>query len=118
MPSSSISLSGFSLSPAVSVNSTTTPPKFNSTPIESLVVPATFEVMARSLFAKALRRVDFPALGGPTIATPKPSLISAPLSAEAKASFTKPNCSLILKPARAKPSSSISSSGKSREAST
>ena len=50
-PSLSISLSGFSRIPAVSTNSTTTPPRSISALIKSLVVPGTPEVMAKDSFA-------------------------------------------------------------------
>ena len=48
------------------------PPKSIRTSITSRVVPATCEVIAASRPAKALRRVDFPAFGSPTIAASKP----------------------------------------------
>ena len=45
------------------------------TSITSRVVPANSDVIAASLPARALRSVDFPAFGRPTIATSKPSRI-------------------------------------------
>ena len=53
-----------------------------SSSIVSLVVPAISDTMARSSFKSALRSVDLPTLGSPTIATGIPFLITLPTAKE------------------------------------
>ena len=73
------SISSFeSLIPAVSEIITGYPSIFRCTSTTSRVVPAISETIATSLFDKLLRRLDLPALVGPTIAILKPSRIIYP----------------------------------------
>ena len=58
----------FFLIPAVSIKQIASPLKSKVSSIGSLVVPAIFETMLLSFPIKVFKRVDFPALGLPTIA--------------------------------------------------
>ena len=66
--------------PAVSTNSTGTPPRLVFAEIKSRVVPGVFETIARFSLAKQFNKVDLPTFGAPSITTLKPSLIKAPCS--------------------------------------
>jgi hypothetical protein len=58
------------------------PPMVISSSIVSRVVPAISLTMARSSFNKAFKRVDFPTLGSPTMATGIPFFITLPMANE------------------------------------
>ena len=68
--------------PAVSIKRNPMPSMVISSSMLSRVVPAMFEIMALSSFNKALRRVDFPAFGGPTMVIGMPRLITFPMAKE------------------------------------
>ena len=63
-----------SRSPAVSISRKGTPPSATGASIRSRVVPGMAEVIAASRPTNALRRLDFPAFGGPAMTTRTPSL--------------------------------------------
>ena len=71
----------------MSIRVTGQPARSRCTSIGSRVVPAMLETMAASRRTKALRRLDFPALGGPaiTICTPSRTRSAAPAVASSAA---------------------------------
>ena len=80
-PSRSIS-SPAARRPAVSIKVSGTPSSSMATSMASRVVPARAETMAAARPANILRILDFPALGGPTSATRKPSRRRRPVSSD------------------------------------
>mmetsp|Transcript_8565 Transcript_8565/g.21056 ORF Transcript_8565/g.21056 Transcript_8565/m.21056 type:complete len:240 (-) Transcript_8565:903-1622(-) len=78
MPTFSISSTASSRIPAVSVTVTGYPPMLRLTWTRSLVVPGISDTIACSRSESALRRLDLPAFGTPTMATPNPSRIICP----------------------------------------
>ena len=77
--------------PAVSTKVTGNPQRSQRTSMASRVVPGIADTMATSRRAKALRRVDFPAFGGPARTTVKPSRRRSPRppSARWRAQFSR-----------------------------
>ncbi len=70
--------SSVSRKPAVSIRRNLIPPNTHESSKLSRVVPAISETIARSSFNKAFSKVDFPALGLPTITVATPFLIAFP----------------------------------------
>ena len=78
MPICSITSPVCCLIPAVSINLYNTPSIFNSSSTVSLVVPGISLTKALCSFNKVFNKVDFPALGLPTMATCTPFFITFP----------------------------------------
>ena len=111
-------LSGLLRKPAVSIMCKGRPSILIDSFKISRVVPAMSVTMARSCPARALSRLDLPALGAPAITTCIPSCNRLPCWARSN-SWSRSDCALANKLATL-PSAkkSISSSGKSIAAST
>ena len=98
--------------PAVSTRRTGTPSMARVSSIVSRVVPDTSETMARSAPSSALSSDDLPALGGPTIATLRPSRTNCPSSPSRRRRSSRSRTG-ARRPSNARRSGSGTSSGKS-----
>lgn len=117
IPSFSI-VSELSRIPAVSIKRTGKPLMLMTSSMVSRVVPAISLTMARSNPSRRLRRDDFPALGGPAMTVRIPSRRKWPCSAVARRASMRDAMSSRRSSRAFSESVSISSSGKSIQAST